>query len=483
MGRASNAAPGLKNRGLMGRFGVSSRSSVFCAETWASALNFGKPPAVTIIRSHRPNTPIIGSLLSVVNQRSEWRRLAASVMRRCDELARCSDEPGRITRLFCSPAMRAAHRLTAEWMEAAGMSVRCDAAGNLRGTYAPAGCDSSRRLLIGSHLDTVADAGRYDGVLGVMMGIAVVEALQQASVALPWAIEVIGFSEEEGVRFRLPFIGGRALVGTLDAPLLSLCDDSGVSMGQALGDFGCDPNGIGNCRAAAGSIVAYIEPHIEQGPLLESLDEPLGVVTAIVGQTRLTVEWAGEGGHAGTAPMNLRNDPLPIAGRWAIAVEETACATPGLVATVGRLSVDPNVPNCIPRLVTASLDVRHQEDAVRVAAVEKLLALAEELARGANLAMRVERQHEHAAVSMDSGLVEGLAAAVAKVAGAPQRMVSGAGHDAGVMAAIAPTAMLFLRSPGGVSHHPAEAVEENDVALGLEVLVDFVRRSDFQSDN
>jgi len=397
-------------------------------------------------------------------------------MRRCDELARCTDEPGRITRLFCSPAMRDAHRLVADWMNAAGMIVNCDDAGNLRGMYLPVGCDPTRRVLIGSHLDTVDDAGRYDGVLGVMMAIAVVEALRRENAALPWAIEVIGFSEEEGVRFRLPFIGSRPLAGTFDESLLTLQDDAGVSLGQALSAFGCEPSAIGDCCEPPGSIVAYIEPHIEQGPLLEATHQPLGVVTAIAGQTRLTVEWAGEGGHAGTAPMNLRNDPLPIAGRWAIAVEEAGRTTPGLVATVGRLSVDPNVPNCIPRCVTASLDVRHQDDAVRIAAVEKLLALAEELAQNANLAMRVERQHEHSAVSMDDRLVEVLANSVATVEGNPQRMVSGAGHDAGVIAAVAPTAMLFLRSPGGVSHHPAEAVEESDVALGLQVLVDFIHK-------
>lgn len=356
------------------------------------------------------------------------------------------------------------------------MSVRCDAAGNLRGMYAPPGCDPTRRVMIGSHLDTVGDAGRYDGVLGVMMGITVVEALRQANVALPWAIEVIGFSEEEGVRFRLPFIGSRALVGTLDAPLLSLCDDSGVSIGQALRDFGCDPDAIGSCCLATGEIVGYIEPHIEQGPVLEAANESLCVVTAIAGQTRLTVEWAGEGGHAGTAPMNLRNDPLPIAGRWAIAVEEIARTTPGLVATVGRFAVDPNVPNCIPRMVTASLDVRHQDDAVRISAVAKLLALAEELAQAANLAMRVERQHEHSAVAMDVDLTAALAAAITDVSSAPRLMVSGAGHDAGVVSRVAPTAMLFLRSPGGVSHHPAEAVQAADVALGLEALVAFVKQ-------
>ncbi|BBO32710.1 allantoate amidohydrolase [Lacipirellula parvula] len=417
----------------------------------------------------------------MVNESSEWQRLAADVMERCDALARCSDEPGRITRLFCTPAMRDAHRLVSGWMEAAGMSGRCDAAGNLRGTYAPTGCDAKRCVVIGSHLDTVGDAGRYDGILGVMMGIAVVEAVRQANVALPWAMEVIGFSEEEGVRFRLPFIGSRALVGTFDPQLLTLCDDAGVSLGRALTAFGCDPHAIDACRVLEGEIVAYLEPHIEQGPLLEAVHQPLGVVTAIAGQTRLTVEWAGEGGHAGTAPMNLRNDPLPIAGRWAIAVEELARATPGLVATVGRFVVDPNVPNCIPRMVTASLDVRHQDDAVRIMAVAKLLALAEELAQGANLAVRVERQHEHAAVAMDVELTAGLAAAVTEVDAAPRLMVSGAGHDAGVVARAAPTAMLFLRSPGGVSHHPAEAVHAADVALGLEALVMFVKQLAAQS--
>ena len=396
-------------------------------------------------------------------------------MRRCDELARCTDEPGRITRLFCSPAMREAHRLTTGWMQSAGLSVRCDAAGNLRGTYSPAGSDSSRRFVIGSHLDTVADAGRYDGVLGVMMGIAIVETLRESGVSLPWAIEVIGFSEEEGVRFRTPFIGSRPLAGTFDEAMLTLCDDRGVSMSQALAQFGCEPGRIAECRETPGSIVAYVEPHIEQGPLLESLDEPLGVVTAIAGQTRLTVEWAGEGGHAGTAPMNLRNDPLPIASRWTIAVEETARSMPGLVATVGRMSVDPNVPNCIPRCVTASLDVRHQDDAVRMAAVEKLLTLADKLGRGANLATRVEKQHEHAAVARESQLVDRLADSIAAGGNKPHRMVSGAGHDAGVIAGVAPTAMLFLRSPGGVSHHPLEAAEAGDVALGLQALVHFIQ--------
>lgn len=404
-------------------------------------------------------------------------------MERCDALAHCTEEPGRITRTFCSTAMQEAHALVRGWMGAAGMNVRVDAAGNLIGTYEPSGLPtclsgdsiSPRRVMIGSHLDTVADAGRYDGMLGVLLGIAVVEALRDARQTLPWQIEVVGFSEEEGVRFQAPFIGSRALAGTLDESLLSRCDAAGVPVRDALGNFGCDSTAVAQCAIAPGSVVAFLEPHIEQGPLLESLDEPLGVVTAIAGQTRLTIEWVGEGGHAGTAPMELRNDPLPVAGRWIAAVEELGRATPGLVATVGRLTVDPNVPNCIPRRVIASLDVRHQGNGVRIDAMEKLLAIAEHLARESNVRVTVSRQHEHAAVGMDAALTDHLANALDRLGLPARRLVSGAGHDAGVIAHVAPTTMLFVRSPGGVSHHPAEAALPDDVALAIASLVELIQ--------
>jgi allantoate deiminase len=405
---------------------------------------------------------------------SNFDRLATEIHERCDALARCSDEPGRITRIFCSPAMREAHRLVTEWMKAAGMAPRVDAAGNLLGTYLPPGCDSRRRVMIGSHLDTVADAGRYDGILGVMMGIAAVESLRERGVALPWAIEVIGFSDEEGVRFGAPFIGSRALAGTLDAGMLALRDAGGVSLAEALELFGANPQAMAECAIEPGSVVAYLEPHIEQGPLLELVGEPIGVVTAIAGQTRMTLQWVGEGGHAGTVPMMQRNDPLLAACRWTMAVDQLGRETKGLVATVGRVEVDPNVPNCIPRRVRASLDVRHSDDAVRHEATRQLLELAERIAAESRLTFVAERDHEHAAIAMDAGLTERWARVIAAAGHEPQRLVSGAGHDAGVMATVTPTAMLFLRSPGGVSHHPAEAVLHGDVAAGLAALVQFV---------
>ena len=408
---------------------------------------------------------------------SNFDRLATEILERCDALARCTDEPGRITRIFCSPAMQDAHRLVSEWMKSAGMAPRLDAAGNLVGTYLPPGCDSQRRVLIGSHLDTVADAGRYDGILGVMMGIAAVESLRERGVTLPWAIEVIGFSDEEGVRFGAPFIGSRALAGTLDAEMLALRDAGGVSMAEALEQFGAKPQAVGTvgeCAIEPGSVVTYLEPHIEQGPLLELVREPIGVVTAIAGQTRMTLQWAGEGGHAGTVPMMQRSDPLVAASRWVMAVDQLGRETKGLVATVGRVEVDPNVPNCIPRRVRASLDVRHSDDAVRHDATRQLLEIAERIAAESRLTFAAECDHQHAAIAMDAHLTERWASVIAAAGHEPQRLVSGAGHDAGVMATVAPTAMLFLRSPGGISHHPAEAVLHGDVAAGLAALVQFI---------
>jgi allantoate deiminase len=411
--------------------------------------------------------------MPAVNE-SRTEQLAAEILERCDALARCSDEPGRITRLFCSPAMRDAHRLVIEWMKLAGMTARVDAAGNLVGTYLPPGCDSERRVMLGSHLDSVADAGRYDGVLGVMMGIATVDALREANMPLPWAIDVIAFSDEEGVRFGLPFIGSRALAGTLYEAMLALSDAGGQSMANALREFGVDPSAVGECAIRPGDVVAYLEPHIEQGPLLELVREPVGVVTAIAGQTRMTLEWTGEGGHAGTVPLAQRNDPLVAACRWTMAVDQLARETKGLVATIGRVEVSPNIPNCIPRRVRASLDVRHADDEVRDNARRELIDLAARIAGESRLAFTAEHDHEHAAIAMDAGLTERLAGVIAAAGYEPQRLVSGAGHDAGIIAKLAPTAMLFLRSPGGVSHHPDEAVLPGDVAAGLAVLLRFI---------
>ncbi len=376
---------------------------------------------------------------------------AKEIIRRCRVLAEFTDEPGFTTRTFLSPPMREVHKLVREWMEAAGMTVALDAAGNLRGVSG----SGRRPLMIGSHLDTVPHAGAFDGVLGVMMGIALVEARPNA------AIEVTGFSDEEGVRFGIPFIGSRAVAGkpVMDAAVL-----------EAIREYGLDPAELPHA-CAADCVTGYLEFHIEQGPVLDQLALPLGVAQSIVGQTRMQVAFQGQANHAGTTPMNARRDALAGAAEWIGAVECAGAQTGGLVATVGQLHIEPNASNAIAGEVRASLDVRHASDRVRDRVVENLCSAAKGIAVRRGLEVEFATSLEQPAVSMDremTGLLERVAGRTA------HRMSSGAGHDAMVMAERLPTAMLFVRSPGGISHHPGETVLAEDVAAALEVGVRFL---------
>jgi len=386
------------------------------------------------------------------------------IIGRCQVLAGMSETPGAITRTYLCPAMHDVHRTLRAWMEEAGMDVSVDAAGNLRGVYG----QGASRLLIGSHVDTVPDAGAYDGVLGVVLGIALVRAL--GGRRLKFAIEVVAFSEEEGVRFGVPFIGSRALVGRLDDDLLGRRDENGISLAQAMHDFGV---GQASGPVPAGTLLGYLEFHIEQGPVLDSLGIPLGVVTAIVGQSRFEVSFRGEANHAGTTPMHLRRDALAAAARWTPLVERTARATPGLVATVGALHVYPGAANVVPGEARASLDVRHADDGVRHAVTERLHCAAEKIGGRRNVAVEWRQQLDQAAVACDPGLTAMLARA-AHTNSPVHCMTSGAGHDAMIVAAIAPIAMLFLRSPGGISHHPAESVYAADVEAALATGIAFL---------
>ena len=385
------------------------------------------------------------------------------VVDRCRLLAQCTEEPGFITRTFLSEPMHAVHTYLRAWMEQAGMSVGVDHAGNLRGVY-PSDRPFAPRLFVGSHLDTVPQAGAFDGILGVVLGVALIERL--GGRRLPFAIEVIGFSEEEGVRFGVPFIGSRALIGDVDDELLARSAD-------AIAAFGLDSSRIGEARADDDAL-GYLEFHIEQGPVLESLSLPLGIVEAISGQSRLDVFVAGQANHAGTTPMNLRRDALAGAAEWIGAVEREARAIPGAVATVGRANVSPGAGNVIPGLVATSLDVRHPDDAVRHDLVDRLLRRAEQIAAGRCLTVSWEQRLDQPAVAMDSGLTQMLASAVAQAGKPVHRMPSGAGHDAMIVARRMPAAMLFLRSPGGISHHPDESVLPADVVAALEVGMRFL---------
>ena len=372
--------------------------------------------------------------------------LARKVIRICREIAQCTEEPGRTTRTFLSPPMRDVHRILGDWMRDLDMQVWVDAAGNLRGIYGDPG---AKRLMIGSHLDTVPDAGAFDGVLGVVMGIALVETQPRVP------IEVIGFSEEEGVRFGLPFIGSRALVGTLDPRPIE----------QAIRDYGLDPAGLPAARIAP-QVFGYLEFHIEQGPVLDQAGLPLAVVDAIVGQSRLWLTFEGKANHAGTTPMHLRHDALAAAAEWIATVEKPES---GLVATVGALQVYPNAGNVIPGSVRASLDVRHASDDARHQAVHRLLEEATAIAQRRGIKLRYEQTTDQPAVAMDAELRRLLIQTV-EASGYPlHHMSSGAGHDAMILAPLVPSAMLLLRSPGCISHHPDESVLTGDVAAALDV--------------
>ena len=396
--------------------------------------------------------------------------LGQEVIERCRQLAAHSEEPGFITRTFLSEPMHRVHADVRAWMEQAGMSVRVDAAGNLRGNYGVTTADAPK-LIVGSHLDTVPHAGAFDGILGVVLGVALVKAL--GGRRLGFGIEVVGFSEEEGVRFGFPFIGSRALMGSLDDAMLARRDADGVSVADAIRAFDLNPAAIGEARVT-GPTLGYLEFHIEQGPVLESLSLPLGVVTSIAGQSRLEVKFDGKANHAGTTPMHLRRDALAGAAEWIGAVEREAAAGPSLVATVGKIDARPGAGNVIAGSVRMSLDVRHTSDEVRAGAVKRLLDVAQQIAERRGLVASSELRLDQAAVPMDARLTEMLGCAVRASGFADHRMHSGAGHDAMVMAERMPVAMLFLRSPGGISHHPDEAVLEADVAAALAAGLHFI---------
>jgi allantoate deiminase len=395
-------------------------------------------------------------------------------MGRADLLARCSDEPGQITRLFGTPAHASALKTVSGWMKAAGMTVRRDAIGNLIGRY-DGGDHGGSALLLGSHLDTVRDAGRYDGVLGVLVAIAVVATVDAAGRRPRLPLEVVAFADEEGARFGTAFLGSSVLAGRFDLTDLSRVDADGISLEEAIREFKGDPAALGPAARAPASIAGYAEVHIEQGPLLEARGLPLGIVSGISGQTRVALRFTGVAGHAGTVPMELRHDALGAAAELTLAAEAVARETAGLVATVGQLSVTPGAPNVIPGAAELTLDVRHPEDAERTAAVTRVRGCAERVAATRGVELSWEALHDEDAVRCDPRLTELMTNAARAAAGTePLSLPSGAGHDAAVMAAVAPVTMLFVRCADGVSHHPDESVAEADVALAVDALARFV---------
>jgi allantoate deiminase len=410
-------------------------------------------------------------------QNSVETATAEEVLARCDALAAFSEEPDRLTRRFATPELREAGAAVQGWMERAGLVVRRDAVGNVIGRLEGGG---SGTLLMGSHLDTVRGAGRYDGMLGVLVALACLERARP----LPFAVELIGFADEEGVRFGTGYLGSSALAGRFEGAWLDRRDADGITMADAIRTFGGDPDALAaaasgsrpSAAAFAGDLLGYVEVHIEQGPVLEAEGLPVGVVSEIAGQSAAGVEFVGVAGHAGTVPMALRHDALSAAAEWIAAVEAHARATDGLVATIGKLIVEPGASNVIPGRTRLSLDVRHGDDAVRTAAYARLRARAQEIAAARDLRLEWTDGHAVATVPCSPDLSAGLADAVGAAGHRVLRLPSGAGHDAAMMSTLTPVAMLFVRCAGGVSHNPAESVTAEDVAVAIDVTTRFLER-------
>lgn len=398
---------------------------------------------------------------------------AARVLQRCGILGDCTEEPGRITRRYGTAALRDAIRLVTEWMQESGMTVARDGVGNLIGRYGARDPDAPT-LILGSHLDTVPNGGRYDGPLGVLVALACVERWAAGGERPPVNLEVVAFADEEGTRFGTAFLGSTAYVAGLDSDILGGADADGTVLGDAVRQFGGDPAAALRATRSFEDVLGFVEVHIEQGTVLEERDLPVGVVTAIAGQTRVEAEFRGLAGHAGTTPMDNRHDALVAAAGLVLGADALARRLDGLVATVGEITVQPGAANVVPDYARLTVDVRHSDDRIRRAATAELRERT--VAAGARRGVEVSwsERYDTPGVACARGLCDGLRSALSKAGYVVTEFTSGAGHDAVRLADVTDVAMLFVRCAGGVSHHPDEAVRHDDTATAIEVLDYFI---------
>ncbi len=407
--------------------------------------------------------------------------LGQQILDRADALARHSDMEDGLTCAFLTPAHRQAQAQLARWMEDAGMTVSIDAIGNVIGRYAadPAVADPMV-LMTGSHFDTVRNGGRYDGRLGILLPIAVVGALRDAGIRLPYHFDVVGFAEEEGLRFKTSFLASSVVAGRFDAALLDRVDADGVTMAAALAEAGFP--GAGNLdalRAAAvdpATLAGFVEVHIEQGPVLLNRGLPLGIVTQIAGSSRFQVRVEGLASHAGTTPMDMRRDAATGAAEMILLVEDRCAQVPTLVGTVGQLQVPNGSSNVIPAACVFSMDIRAGEDGIREAAIADIVAGIERIAARRSLQVSVDRVTPVNNAPCARWLMDQFAAVLRKRGLDTFELPSGAGHDAMMMQRITDVAMLFVRcGNGGISHNPLETITADDAQQAAEVFVDFLR--------
>lgn len=398
--------------------------------------------------------------------------LGAEIMRRLERIAQCSEPGPGVTRLPFTEQHRRAEVLLRGWMEAAGLTAHIDACGTLIGRRD--GARTGRALLLGSHQDSIPQGGRYDGILGIVLPIVCLEYLKDAP--LPFAVEVLAFADEEGVRFPTAMPGPRAIAGTFDAAALDLCDRDGVSLRRAMRDYGAQPDGIAQLARAPDEVLGFVETHIEQGPVLQHHNLPLGVVTAICGIERWSVSLRGRAAHAGTTPVNLRRDALACAAEVVAEVERQCRATDELMGNVGALSVTPNAVNVVPARVELSLELRAGDDRLRRRAAAAVTARIRRIAEARGIEAKLRRTYAQAAVQCDAQLSDALLDAVTASHFPAHRLVSGATHDASAMAAAFPVAMLFVRCLDGVSHHCEESITAADAGAAAAVLIELLMR-------
>ena len=399
---------------------------------------------------------------------TDYGQRAERVLAKINELAAISDDPTGITRTFGTDAFRRGSRLIENWMRDIGLQTRVDAIGNVRGRLVSP-IAGAKTFVVASHMDTVVNAGRFDGPMGVIMGLDLLDTLIRSCKPLPFSLELIAFSDEEGVRFHTTYLGSKVVAGSFDPELLTRTDASGLSLGEVIQTLGASVDQLATDALAADGWLGYVEIHIEQGPVLYERNVPVAVVTAIAGQKRVEIQFSGLAGHAGTVPMNMRQDALCAAAEFVLAVERFARVNTRLVATVGTLTVAQAASNVIPGKVTCSLDVRSNDAASLERAYGILQEMAQDIGRERGVTVNWQLIQTSDPVHCDPTLTALLAQAIDDSGFDIISLVSGAGHDGVPISRVAPIAMLFVRCFKGISHNPLEQVEVNDIAATLRV--------------